>query len=54
MLEHCPRCIARANVAVEMFASTLPTSELYKAGSAPHADQAGDSAVPTPLAPVEP
>src|SRR5947209_4687913 len=28
-IEHCPRCIARNGLAVSLFASTLPTDELY-------------------------
>jgi hypothetical protein len=40
-VEHCPRCMARARIAVKMFASTLPASELYPQGSAPKAEQRG-------------
>jgi hypothetical protein len=28
-MTHCPRCIARAGVAVELFSSGLPTTGLY-------------------------
>ena len=34
-IEHCPRCLARARVAVSLFRSPLPPAELYGAGSAP-------------------
>lgn len=34
-IEHCPRCRARAGVEVGLFASTLPTGELYAAGAVP-------------------
>lgn len=39
-VEYCPRCLARTRTAVNMFASTLPTVELYAEGSAPDADRA--------------
>ena len=38
-VEHCPRCLARARVAVEMIPSPLPASELYHEGGAPQADK---------------
>ena len=38
-VERCPRCLARARVAVEMFSSPLPAAELYRAGGAPQADK---------------
>ena len=38
-IEHCPRCIARNGLAVSLFASTLPTAELYAAEAAPGADR---------------
>lgn len=34
-IEHCPRCMARAQIPVSLFASPLPTAELYPDGSAP-------------------
>jgi len=37
-VEHCPRCMARSHVAVRMFSSSLPASELYAAGTAPGSD----------------
>jgi hypothetical protein len=37
-IEHCPRCLARRRVAVAMFASTLPATELYATGAAPTED----------------
>lgn len=36
-IEHCPRCLARARVAVRMFSSRLPAAELYREGQAPQA-----------------
>jgi hypothetical protein len=30
-IEHCPRCIARARVAVRLFASTMAMEQLYAA-----------------------
>ena len=39
-IEHCPRCIARRRIVVRLFASRLPTKELYAAGSAPTSDRA--------------
>src|SRR5947209_20312566 len=36
-IEHCPRCIARSGLPVRLFASTLPTDELYAAEAAPGA-----------------
>ena len=38
-IEHCPRCIAHHGLAVSLFASTLPTNELYAAEAAPGADR---------------
>jgi hypothetical protein len=38
-VEHCPRCIARNGIPVGLFASTLPTGELYAADAAPDADR---------------
>jgi hypothetical protein len=38
-IEHCPRCLARARVAVKMFPSPLPAAELYHEGGAPQADK---------------
>jgi hypothetical protein len=34
-INHCPRCLARERVAVEMFTSSLPASELYSSGAEP-------------------
>jgi hypothetical protein len=34
-IEHCPRCLARARVVVNMFPSSLPATELYREGGAP-------------------
>jgi len=39
MVEHCPRCAAHSSVAVSLFASTLPTNELYAAGAIPGSDR---------------
>jgi hypothetical protein len=44
-VEHCPRCLARARVAVEMFSSRLPASELYHEVGPPH--PGNQSASPT-------
>ena len=38
-VEHCPRCLARARVAVKMFSSPLPTAALYREGGAPRANE---------------
>jgi len=38
VMTHCPRCIARAHTAVEMFSSEMPASMLYASGSLPTAD----------------
>jgi hypothetical protein len=40
-IEQCPRCLARARVAVKMFSSALPAAELYREGQAPQADARG-------------
>ena len=37
-VEHCPRCLALARVAVKMFPSPLPAAELYREGQAPQAN----------------
>lgn len=37
-IEHCPRCIARHRALVKLFASTLPTDELYAPGVRPSDD----------------
>jgi hypothetical protein len=34
-MEHCPRCIARSGVPVNLFISRLPPAELYPVGEAP-------------------
>jgi hypothetical protein len=41
VVEHCPRCLARARVAVKMFSSPLRAAELYEEGHAPEADGRG-------------
>lgn len=38
---HCPRCLARSRAVVELFVSTLPSDELYRAGLAPNGTIAG-------------
>jgi Na+-translocating membrane potential-generating system (MpsC) len=40
-VEHCPRCLVRARVAVKMFSSPLPAVELYEEGHTPEADGRG-------------
>jgi hypothetical protein len=37
-VEHCPRCLARSHTPVELFASRLPTQDLYRDGLAPSAE----------------
>ena len=37
-VEHCPRCLARSRTLVELFASPLPTAELYRRGLTPCAE----------------
>ena len=37
-IEYCPRCIARARIAVKLFSSGLPAAELYADGLVPQAD----------------
>jgi len=37
-IRHCPRCVARARVVVELFSSTLPADVLYEEGLLPRAD----------------
>jgi hypothetical protein len=37
-IERCPRCLARARVAVKLFRSSLPAAELYHEGGAPQPD----------------
>lgn len=37
-IEHCPRCLARSRTRVGLFASPLPTHELYRHGLAPNAE----------------
>jgi hypothetical protein len=34
-VDHCPRCLAHRHAAVSMFASTLPTHELYAIDARP-------------------
>jgi hypothetical protein len=40
--EHCPRCLARARIAVRLFFSPLSPEELYAKGSAPGPDRTAD------------
>jgi len=37
-IRHCPRCLARARLVVELFSSTLPADVLYDENSLPRAD----------------
>lgn len=37
-VERCPRCVARARIAVGLFSSPLRTAELYAEGSVPTAE----------------
>jgi transcription elongation factor Elf1 len=37
-IRHCPRCVARSRVIVELFSSTLPADVLYDEGSVPRVD----------------
>ncbi len=37
-IRHCPRCVARSRVIVELFTSTLPADVLYAENSLPRAD----------------
>lgn len=39
-IESCPRCVARARIAVKLFPSGLPAAELYADGLVPQADDA--------------
>ena len=39
VVEHCPRCLARARIAVILFSSPLSAEGLYAEGSAPSADR---------------
>ena len=48
-IEYCPRCIARARVAVKLFSSGLPAAELYADGLVPQADDGTvDHGLPEP------
>ena len=38
-IEHCPRCMARASIQVELFSSPLPPAELHRESPAPHAER---------------
>ncbi|MFZ0383663.1 MAG: hypothetical protein WCD11_30145 [Solirubrobacteraceae bacterium] len=40
-IEHCPRCMARAQIPVTLFASPLPPAELYPEGSVPSVERRG-------------
>jgi hypothetical protein len=46
---HCPRCVARTRTLVELFASTLPTEQLY--GDAAPSPNAARRGVRTPRNP---
>ena len=37
-IKHCPRCVARARVVVELFSSALPADVLYEEGLLPRSD----------------
>jgi hypothetical protein len=37
-IRHCPRCVARSRVIVELFSSTLPADVLYEENSLPRVD----------------
>jgi hypothetical protein len=37
-IRHCPRCIGRSRVIVELFSSTLPAAVLYGESSLPRVD----------------
>jgi hypothetical protein len=37
-IRHCPRCVGRNRVIVELFGSTLPAGVLYDENSLPRAD----------------
>ena len=37
-IEHCPRCLGRSGTLVGLFASSLPTKELYRHDLAPDAE----------------
>ncbi len=37
-MTHCPRCVARHRIAVQLFSSEMPASVLYTPGSLPGAD----------------
>lgn len=45
--EHCPRCLARAQMPVRLFVSTRPTTEWYRYGSGPYAEHPRTGAGPT-------
>jgi hypothetical protein len=34
-ISHCPRCLGRDRIAVELFSSALPVDELYADGAGP-------------------
>jgi hypothetical protein len=51
-IEHCPRCIARNRVAVSLFASTLPTDELYAATAGLVSCSKGATPPPGGLVPI--
>jgi hypothetical protein len=38
-VEHCPRCIARSRAVVRLFASPLPTDQLYTSETKPSPDR---------------
>ena len=37
-IRHCPRCVARTRLVVELFSSTLPADVLYDENSLPRVD----------------
>jgi len=46
-IEHCPRCLARQQIAVRLFASTLATAQLYAANAAPAEHTDGSPRAPS-------
>jgi hypothetical protein len=47
-MRHCPRCVARGRVIVELFSSTLPASVLYAESALPRVEAALEVADDTP------
>lgn len=54
VVSHCPRCIARARVLVEMFTSTLPAELLYAGGSRDNVVGGNGTRNPVALGSTEP